>query len=424
MSTRVLVAMALTLGLGWSCHAQEPHPIYRRLRAYRNTFQITGTSPMAERFTAWFVRHGYVRADFGANSPEEIRDFEEKDLHLSSGSLALPPGAVDPIPPALEPFAAALGRRLQELFPEHQDLQVAYRGRRRTISIEEVTSFSTAEDPEDRFCRRSWLTLAAAEGSTQLEPSGSMQAYGGIGRLVPHRDPERLPTFVDYVSPPALEGSALCYAHFRGLGGAFEAAWDEFSVRLLQAADALEDGSYENPIEGVLAAQGETELPPGLDPWLEYDLRVYARAEDFQDQVDDHQVFRFRLRDVVEGPVALSRDSAATGLAYRVELDLERKLLALKVETAAGVGLKLEYAVTGEILRTPEGVAVENAWLEVAVDGEEHQLPGTGGFTRFDVYPETSVRTTRVFVPAPPQGTRAPASPGRDRKPTTPRCKS
>lgn len=405
MSARSRLRPLLLLGLAAAVQAADtaaPHPIWQRLKSYRNYYAVTGSTPVAHRFSAWFLHIEPSFLQVGANTIEEIDQLEEDDFTGGWGGIGLPPPSVPPVPAPVAPLAEALEAKLRKLYPELSRLQIRYEGRRRRIRLAEICRTSVAAPVERALARNSELTVEHEEGSTELVFTG-INFFGGIGRLIPHGDEAmRMPHFVDYVTPPALEGSSLAGATLLELDDpAHAAAWADASARIVATADALAAGDYENPIEAVLAAQGESTLPPAFDGYLTYDVTAYARAEDFGEQVGVHPEFRFRLREAAAGPVTASRDFPELGLKLAVTLHLDQQEIDLEARAHDGTTVRASYPLRGRLVRDGERVALEGAWLEVGDEDTDldFELPAPAPFTGLDVYPDSSAYGAGVHVP-------------------------
>jgi hypothetical protein len=405
MRVRPHLRTLLLLALAVAARAAEsaaPHPIWERLKPYRNYYAVTHSSPVSHRFSAWFVDVTYTFWQVGANSVEEVDRLEEDDFSGGWGGIALPPPTVPPIPEPVRPLAEALEARLRKLRPDLSNLKLRYEGRRRRIGLEEICRTSVEAPLERSLARRSSLTVEHEEGSTAFTFVG-INFFGGLGRLVPHGDEAGvLPDFVDFVTPPALEGSSLAAAGIQELADpAHAAAWAAASERIVEIADQLVAGDYENPIEEVLEAQGEETLPPEYDGYLTYDVSAYARAEDFGDQVGVHPEFRFRLREAQAGPVTRTHEYPEIGLVVAATLHLDRQQLDLETRAHEGTTVTASYPLRGRLVRDGDRVALEGSWLEVGEEDEEKEfsLPAPAPFTEIDVYPESSAYGAAVNLP-------------------------
>lgn len=373
-------------------------PIYPRLKAYRTYFHLDKVDRFAHRFTAWFINVDYTRVEVGVNSIEEIEKLEEDDLRGSWGAFGIPPGEIPQVPDEMKPMAAALESRIRQIYPDHTQFKIAYDGLKRAISVEELTPMTAHRDPGDTYVRRSNVTYFQGQDSQVLEPAG-IQMYGGLAILCSEHFPDEcasLPCFVDFTMPAALEGTSLLRSRLDPAAPAYGPAWEEFSRQAIAAADALENGSYQNPIEAVLARQGDTVLPPAMGQTLEYSINAYGRTEEFQDQVDERHAFRIPLEQAVEGTVRQAWTSPETGLEYSVAVSFNERRLTLWVKTPGGQQARagstmLDNASGGFLIRDGERVALDQGHVELQIDEgqEEINLEGEGRFTSFDVYPET-----------------------------------
>lgn len=381
-----------------------PHPIYARLKPYRSYYSVGKTTPLAHRFTVWFGDVAPNRCEVAANSVEEIEAWQEDDLRCAWGGIALPPPSTEPIPADLVPLAEAFEAKVAELRPGMHDFQIQYTARLRTLRFKELMSYSTDADPTERLARSAEITLAAPEGSSDFRYLG-MAGFGGMGVFVPLFDEAAaLPHFVEFVTPPALEGSSLAYGWATGLGGAHAEAWQALAAKLVETADALEDGSYVNPIEAVLEAQGDATLPPGVSPWLTYGFSIYARGQGDQPQVGAGFEYRFDLRRALAGPVTEKRRADEIGCEVDLTLDLAARSLRVAGRTDNGDAFEARYSIEGDWIVSGEDRAVEGGGLSVqdGGDGFDFTLPGDEVFREYDFYVGHSLYTARVFVPEVP----------------------
>lgn len=380
--------------------ARAADPVFPRLKAYRTYLHIEKVDRFAQRFTAWFINQDYNRVEVGVNSVEEVEKLTDEQLQGSWGGFAIPPGQIDPIPDEMKPIADALAARLKLAYPELTELKIGYDGKKRAISVEELTPFTANRDASETFVRRSNVTYFQAVDAQDLEPAG-IQMYGGLGILCHEsfpQDCDASPSFVDFTMPPALEGTSLLRSRLDESVPAYGPAWKDFCHIAIATADALENGTYQNPIETVLARQGDTVLPPTFAQHLEYTLNGYARAEDFQNQVEDRHTFQIPLQEAVEGTVRRIWTSPETGLEYSLAVSFADRRLTLWVKTPGGQqgrsgASMLDNSTGGFLIRDGERVALDQGYLDLQIDEgqSEFSFEGEGKFTSFDIYPESQV---------------------------------
>src|SRR5262249_9422387 len=153
----------------------------------------------------------------------------------------------------------ALAARVRVLHPQARDLKVQYGGRFRAVSVTETIPQALPGDPTHRASAWVETTLKLMPGRTVGGSYG--MSMGAHGSLVLPAFPDqygKLPTFVDFRMPAALEGTSALYGPVFGRDPAYQAAYAELCRRVVATADQVQAGTYQNPIEGLLAAQGET----------------------------------------------------------------------------------------------------------------------------------------------------------------------
>lgn len=389
----LLLALALAAPL-----SAEINPIYARLKAYRTYVAIQSVKPQAHHFYVWFSDIEPCLAQISGNTVAEMEALTEDDLHMSWGAFGLPPDSVDPVPDAVKPLADAMVAQIQKLHPDARNFKVRYEGDFRTVSVQEIMPRALVGDPTRR-------PAATVEATLKVLPDGRVDgtygmAMAGHGLLVhPAFEDEytECPRFVDHVMPAELEGTSLLY------GPIFGRSYEALCAKIVQAADAIGAGTYTNPIERVLTAQGETQLPPHYSTLLKLSIDTYARAEDWSNQVGESPQFVISVRSGLAGPVTRSVSSEKTGLTYTLTADFRALTMAIRVSGPTG-----EVSATYPLILSDgqsfvtegDSAALTGGWMFAEIpDDQELSLPGANGFTSFDVYPEGSIYGSLVPLP-------------------------
>jgi hypothetical protein len=407
MRITLTASLVLLLGLVASASAQV-NPIYARLKAYRTYFDVTATTPMAQRFKVWFIDKDYCFCSIAGNTVQEMENLTEHDLHLWWGGFSLPPSSVEPVPAPLKPLADAMLARVKVLHPDGKNFLVSYAGEFRTVSIREMTPLAREGDPGKRLSHNGNANFAIKRDGTVAGTEGMT----GIGTgLVAHPafpdESTKLPHFVDFRLPPELESYSLVAGYLYHLGGASAAAWNQMIAAALKTAKAIEEGTYKNPIEELLAQQGSTVLPEGFDAQLTVEVDSYARHADFQHQQHASARLLFSTRAVLAGPVTQTFRAEKLGLTYRVTLDLKRLIVSFNIKNSAGdeksAAYELKYSNGVEPIVEGNSTALNGGYVLAQMDENTREItvPGTDGFQQFDNYPETSIHVPYVLGKVP-----------------------
>jgi hypothetical protein len=366
------------------------------LKLYRTYHYVADWSERAHHFDVWFLDVEPMYCSVPGNTPDQIMALTMSDLECWWGGLAPNPGGFPPVPDDVTHLAEAIGDRMAELFPNASNLLIGYSGDFSTIKIGEVTP--VASDGSLKMI--SLLSFAIFPEPPQLGFYG-MQWYGAVG-LSPEPaaalcDPT--PCFVDFVMPPEIEGSCLVCGYYQGAGGSYPSAWSDLGSAVLATADAIDQGTYVNPIDSILATQGDTLLPSGLDQYAEYTIHAYLRGDSGREEVE----LKYSVSEVASGPVTSVFRSRRTGLVYRATLDLGTESLTTIVSTPTGEIQELSLPIVFELIRDGDVVAIDGLpSLEMDFDGRMMVFGGFGAFTRIDVVLD-KLMGAGVFLPQPRQ---------------------
>jgi hypothetical protein len=402
MKIAIRIAAILLVLLATSADAQI-HPVYKNLKAYRTYYRVRSVERLAHRFQVWYTDGEPTLATVSANSLEEIRNLSESSLNLIWGDQVGTP-APEPIPPALRQFADELRARIKKLRPTAQNLIVSYSGFFRAVQLVEFVPLDQNPDPTLR-------TAHFAAATMRILPGGVL---GGIyqkprfgeGRLIDPFDsdgPDRSPRFIDMVLPTALEGTSLIYAQVAGISGAYADQWRSLSPRIVRTAESIANGTYHNPIDRVLDAQGTSLLPTNLDSRLTYLLMAVPRNLDPR-KSSERPAFHFGLKAALRGPVSRRLTSPQTGLTYELTLNLPAQSLRLRVMNAAGQSATASYQVDQQspvsYINDHGSVAVVGGSIPINVNGNHVvTVPGSIAGSRIDVYPGKALQAAYALSP-------------------------
>jgi hypothetical protein len=373
-------------------HAEE-RSRWDSLKLYRTYHYVTDRSERAHHFDVWFQNIGPMYCSVSGNTPDQIMALTISDLECWWGGLALPPGCVPPaVPDDINHLAGAVVDRIAELYPDASDLLIGYSGDFSGIQIGAVTPIASdgnlkmvsrlsfaifADPPQLRFYGEQWvsaLTFTPKPAAELCDPA---------------------PCFVDFLMPAEIEGSCLRCGHYEGAGGSYPSAWSDFESAVLATADAIDRGTYVNPINSILSAQGDTLLPSSLNQYAEYTILTYLRGDGGWEDVK----LKFLVSKVASGPVTRVFRSRRTGLVYQATLDLGTGSLTTIVSTPTGERQQLSLPVVVELIRDGDVVAIDGLpHLDMDRDDRKMIFGGFGDFTRIDVVLD-KLRGARVFLP-------------------------
>jgi hypothetical protein len=402
MKIAIRLAAILFLALTTRAFCQI-HPVYKNLKPYRTYYRVRSVERMAHRFQVWYTEAEPTLATVSANSLEEIRNLTEAGLHLVWGDQVGTP-APSPIPPALRQFADELAARIRKLRPSAQNLVVSYSGFFRAVDLVEFVPLDADADPTLRSAH-----FAAA--TVRILPGGVLGGiYGkprfGVGRLIDPFDsdgPDRSPRFIDMVLPTALEGTSLIYAQLAGISGTYAEQWRALGPRIVHTAEAIANGTYHNPIDRILVAQGTTLLPHNLDSRVTYLLAALPRNADPRKTIE-RPAFHFSLKAALRSPVSRRLTSPHTGLTYEVTLNLPAQALRLRISNPAGQGATAVYQLDQQspvsYLNDHGAVAVAGGRIPINTNvNHVVTVPGTTAGSHIDVYPGAFLQAAYALSP-------------------------
>jgi hypothetical protein len=379
------------------------NPIYARLKAYRTYHEITKVDAQAHRFYVWFSDVEPTLAQVAGNTVEEMAALTEQNLNISWGAFGIPPDDVPPVPAHVQHLADAMLKRIQELRPNASGYLVSYAGEFRLVGVTETTPFNLPGNPDDTTCHRLQASLKLFADGTIDGTHGL--AMAGTSTLAPDWNEanfQTVPRYVDFRMPPEIEGTSVLWTPIFGRNPIYAEAHAALLKKIVETVKAIDAGSYENPIEAILSAQGSTPLPVAFSPTMRFSVDAYARTEDWGSQMEDTAQLTFTVREALAGPVTKSYYSADTTLAFDLTVDLQAMKATVKVTTPGGATRTETYEIApAGLILEGTSAAVKNGWLHAQIHHGHHDftLPGEGGFTAFDIYPGQDIRTSYVHGP-------------------------
>jgi len=387
----LVVGVAL-LCCSFTSHAQEGF-VRDGLKLYRTYHYVMDKTERAHHFDVWF-NDGYPNhCSLAGNTPDEIM---ASGLRCLWGWFGSPPGSVPPVPDDVSHLADAVLDRMAELSPGASNIVVAYSGDFSTIEIGAATPITS----DGSLFLFSELTFSVFAEPPELRSYGTQITSGLTGNPRPAEELcDTAPCFVDLVMPPEIEGSCLAYAHHQGAGGLYESTWSNFVSAVLAAADAIDQGTYVNPISSILSAQGDTYLPSDLNQFADYEIRTSLRGSDESETIK----LKFPVSKSASGPITRSRISQKTGIFYQATLDLGSRSVTTIVSTPTGERQERSVPISVELIHDGDVVAIDgHPHLDLPWDDPGMVFAGFGDHTRIDVY-LASFKGALVFLPLPQQ---------------------
>ncbi|MGE0711816.1 MAG: hypothetical protein AB7N76_30875 [Planctomycetota bacterium] len=299
------------------------HPTYERLPLHRTWFNLREVSDRPRHhFRVWFHEVEACDAQVTVSDLEELAALPPIPTGFGA---AEPPREVPPVPDGLRELAAAIAARIQAEHPEARRIQTGYGGYARDLLVDELIPVQREPSPplQERLWRRTTHHLLLGEGDELLWGEGPIM-LAAEGYLDDHDAPPRL---IDYRLPPKLEGTSLFYAQGTGLAR-YAGCWRDLEAALVHAARAVLAGAHSDPLEALLAADGEGLLPPGYHSTVELELSVYDRAPG---GVSRRPALRFSLPAALTGAAEAEWRDPGLDLAVEARLSLAPLALRLRV---------------------------------------------------------------------------------------------
>ena len=173
---------------------------------------------------------------------------------------------------------------------------------------------------------------------------------------------------------------------------------------VLATADAIDQGTYVNPIGSILSYQGETLLPSDLNQFADYEINTYLRGSGVNETIK----LKFPVSESASHPVTRSRISRKTGIFYQATLDLGTRSVTTFVSTPTGERQGLSAPILVELIHDGYVVAIDgHPRLDLPWEERSMVFEGFGNHTRVDVYLD-SFEGSLIFLPLPQQPYYAP----------------
>jgi hypothetical protein len=243
------------------------------LKLYRNTFLVDRVGPYEHHFSLWY---DHIEPNF-ARVRARI-DPATGRAHVAIDNEAFgdvfPPKAPRPTPPQVADLARALDREVRRRCPDGRKWVVQYEGQYREVDLMEMTLLKAGSAPEIGW--HGYALFPADEALTH-QVAGPIDYMSGLALL----DAAGSAQWVDFVPPAESMGTTLFVDRLaRSKEPPSPPSADAVLVqRALDAARRMASKQPSLRLSDILAAQGETLLPPGMDQRLLLDISFYARPK-------------------------------------------------------------------------------------------------------------------------------------------------
>lgn len=379
------------------------HPDFERLRAYRNYYSIARVGEYEHHFAVWFgcVEPSVVNY---AISPEGVI----RRAGGYWGGLAVRDGEPAPIPDDQLGHKRAILARHAEEYDGESSVKIAYLGSYREVVVSELVPMSAPGDPYARMVGHATATLRASADLTTLSGHADMQ--GGATRMcwrdIRYRDCTEQ-AWIDFA--PRDEGTAQLPSLVSDRSPLAPDERARFQSAVLAAARRHAAGEPKSPLDPILARQGDTLLPPGLNRPLEVGFTLYARAPN-QAQVKQEGASlttKLPVRDALEGVARSSARTRIAGIGVTAEFEMSADGARSPGERGeVQVPLRIRYrladdrghartgevAITAAVLLDGDASVVQSRTFHGNVTEHIHDppmgqsLPGMGPFAGIDAY--------------------------------------
>lgn len=364
----------------------EIHPIYRQLKSFRTYLSLSNLTEEKHQFRAWFHDVEPMVCSLAGNTPDEIAALKGC---IYGGLVPQPPlKSRTPTPPILKKLEAAVKDRITAQYPELSELVIEYTGSFRTIYLREVI-------PTIDGVNVAVFPVKVDMKKHTLEPSG-LSIVGSSSICSSSEACENSPEFVDFTPPASEEGTLISARYFKNKLP--ETVADSFVNAIFATVEAKDKGIYKNPIESILARQGTTELPPGLNQRLNFSLQLYGRTADFDKQVSVPMTLTFMSKELLSGfPVTVSQTIPELGdFKVIANANLDSHLLTVQMIAPTGEEKTAEFALNPTIVGsgTEQALALPIALVGIGKAKDEfkgYDFKGYGSFQSVDAHPKASL---------------------------------
>lgn len=361
-------------------------PIFARLKPYRTYFSITKVDRFAEQFRVR-IQETYNRFSgcVAINSEEEAEALVKENMGCPPNDVA--PPEMLPVPPEKKDLALAIEKRMKEIFPKLTKFSIGYFGNYRAINVLSTTLLAENNNAKNTLVHQASFQARHIRDTNRLDVVQKQAGFiGGSTYLCFENQPEyyvhyyhfckTLSQFIDYQLPAKLEGSSLYYGLFEKQK-VYRDALVGFSEAVIQTADAIANGSYENPIEKILATQGTDDLPNGIEPYFEFSSMVGNRAP-----------LRFSLKEAAKGPATVKGESGI----YHYVLTLDTKNMTMDVRAKSAhpkyPGGQTQVRLVGHSFRGEDGLVVPDGDWDFE---NANALPDYLDYVRIRVAPVSAI---------------------------------
>lgn len=383
------------------------------LELYRNTFAVTRVGPYEDHFTLWFhdIEPTFVQLR-ARRDPRTGHVHIEVD-HGMWGGIGMPPESPAPAPASVAALARSLEREVRDRCPDASGWVLQYDGAYREVDLVEVMPVRPGRGTR-RVGWHGTLTLAADEQLSHL--AARAPHYESGDGLIEMGEPVQ---WVSFAPPAAWTGTTLVVDRLaRSKGAPAPASPEGILIQAaLEAARRLQASAPSPPLAELVAAQGASLLPPGMEQRLHVWVSLYARPKKgigSEQQQSAELAIPLETSEVAFGtargeaevtvggvlvkaqallaPVApLTKDTASHTMSIEATLQV-------RVQDTEGHVFERTYPARGEVIVeattavAPAGFGIPGAsGPSKEMDALHGQLPGKGDFEVIDIYLRSGV---------------------------------
>jgi hypothetical protein len=364
-------------------HEAEPPPTAPRnavdlsaLKLYRNTFLVDRVGPYAHHFTIWYrhIEPNYARVRAWIDPATGRTQIAVDDEAF--GGIAPPRPTDIPMTPEVADLADALDREVRDRCPAGRKWVIRYEGQYREVDLVEMMSLKPDGAPPVGF--RGFVRFPADESLMRplAGPKGGMSGFGDIAATEPMQ-------WVDFVPPPESMGTTFYLNRLWLSKGPPSPPSAEATLmdRALEAARRLLAHQPSPPLADILAAQGPTLLPQGIDQPLAFTLTFYARPRSVPGDVHQQQLdltIGLKTAEVVHGGVSRGE---ASGTIAGIPVKATAALTAFEPLGADAPSGSRDFVATLQLhVEDDQGHAFDRIYPAKALVIVDGNAVATGGF--------------------------------------------
>lgn len=384
-----------------------PDPAFAQLRAYRNYYAIAGVGAYEHHFAVWFTCVEQSVSYYAVAPDGSVRDNGG-----AWGGLAVRRGDPDGVPADQRANADRIAAQHEADYDGASAGKIEYLGSYREVHVTERVPLDQPGDPFARMMRHAELTLRANADLTFVD--GVASGTGGETRIcwdgLAYGDcgPQHWFEFTpaEGIGEPQLP--ALVYP--RSPQPADEQA--RFAGVMLAAARAKVAAEPGAAIDAILAAQGDTTLPPGHAPPIVVAFTIYGRTAG-GDQPSGVVRVELSPLELLAGKATGTARAKVGGVTFGAAVEatvaggvitdedgVVEADLTLRYELVDGRGTTRAADVSAHVkaLVADGAAAVLELTLPESVQQAIHdppnsqEFPGAGAVTSFDTYLGVSAR--------------------------------